>query len=102
MQSEIFAHKKKIDVKDFQQYFARLMPDIESKYPQLTFDQIDNLSLLIQSSINEGLKQNKSKIPLPELDDIIEIFESVKETKKALRIFTTSMPNARGQRKYWK
>lgn len=82
-----FCKKRNIEFHEYQQELSSLDTS------QMTIQQMDNLALLIQCGIAEGIRKEKSQLTAPDIEDIIEIFESVEESEKAFSLFTDAQPD---------
>jgi hypothetical protein len=50
--------------------------------------------MLIRAAIQEGIRKEKSVIAVPDIEDIIELFEKPEEFTKVMELFTGSLPQA--------
>jgi len=87
----IYCTSKKIEFAAFQE---EMSSDSAGKKGEnsFTIQQLDNIALLVQSAIKEGIRKEKTKQEVPEIEDIIEIFEDPEETQKFFDLFNASVP----------
>ena len=80
---------------DFDQ-FQKEVPEMMSG--NMSFKAIDNLALLIRSAIQEGIRKEQSDMRMPDMEDIIELFENPEEFTKVMELFTGSLPQAEAEK----
>jgi hypothetical protein len=82
----IYCSARKIDFDQFQ----KELPDMVNG--AMSFDTIEKLALLIQSAVKDGIRKDKTKMEVPSIDDVIDLFEDPEEFTKAMELFSVSMP----------
>ena len=83
-----YCNVRRIDFDQFQKELPEMMKG------EMSFKVIDNLALLILSAIKEGIRKEKSDIRVPDMEDIIDLFEQPEEFGKVMELFTGSLPQA--------
>lgn len=83
-----FCIAKKIEFHQYQDILTKM------DFQKLTIENMDSLCLLIQCGIYDGIRKEKTGQTPPDLEDIIEVFESIDETQRVFSMFTEAQPDA--------
>lgn len=81
-----FCLKRKIEFHEYQKQLSSISQE------GMTIQQMDDIALLIQCAVAEGIRKEKSTLQVPELEDLFEMFESPEESQKAFSLFADSQP----------